>query len=82
MAEYDIPNIFSYINRTLTISGGSNPGRKIDYIGHSQGTMIMFAALSDRQPVIQALLGKFAALGPVAFVNHTQVGLLRFLVKH
>lgn len=38
MAKYDLPAAFDYINNVT--------GKKIHYIGHSQGTMIMFAALS------------------------------------
>jgi lysosomal acid lipase/cholesteryl ester hydrolase len=39
MAQYDLPAAFSYIkNKTNT---------KIHYIGHSQGTMIMFIALAE-----------------------------------
>jgi lysosomal acid lipase/cholesteryl ester hydrolase len=38
MAKFDLPAAFSYIHgKTL---------KKIHYVGHSQGTMIMFAALA------------------------------------
>lgn len=45
MAEYDLPAAFNYIV--------SKTGQKINYIGHSQGTTQMFAALSERNPVIE-----------------------------
>jgi esterase/lipase superfamily enzyme len=38
MAQYDLPAAFEYIARSTN--------KKIHYIGHSQGTMIMFAALA------------------------------------
>jgi gastric triacylglycerol lipase len=38
MAKYDLPAAFSYI--------GNLTNKTIHYIGHSQGTMTMFAALS------------------------------------
>lgn len=38
MAKYDLPAAFEYINNITH--------KKIHYIGHSQGTMIMFAALA------------------------------------
>ena len=40
MAEYDLPAMISYV---LNITGQQN----IFYIGHSQGTMIAFAKLSQ-----------------------------------
>jgi pimeloyl-ACP methyl ester carboxylesterase len=44
MADYDLPAAFRYIaNQTQ---------KKINYIGHSQGTIQMFIALSKNNPVI------------------------------
>lgn len=42
--------------------------QKIDYIGHSQGTTIMFAALSLRIESVINNINKFIALGPVTYV--------------
>lgn len=39
MARHDLPAAFLYINQLTA--------RKIHYIGHSQGTMIMFIALAE-----------------------------------
>ena len=39
MVKYDIPAAFEYIHEITH--------KKIHYVGHSQGTMIMFAALSE-----------------------------------
>ncbi len=63
-AEYDLPAAFSYIANIT--------GQKVNYIGHSQGTTIMFAALSLRlQPVVDNLR-QFIALGPVTYVENNR----------
>jgi len=63
MSIYDLPAAFIYINNIT--------GQQINYIGHSQGTCIMFAALARRDPVILKYLKHYIALGPVAYVDHT-----------
>jgi pimeloyl-ACP methyl ester carboxylesterase len=62
MSVYDLPAAFEYIS-TFT-------GQSINYIGHSQGTAIMFEALARRDPVILGSLEKYFALGPIGWVNH------------
>lgn len=57
----DLPAMIHYI---LKVTGH----QKIDYIGHSQGTMIMFALLS-RVPEYSQLIDRFIALGPVAYLG-------------
>jgi lysosomal acid lipase/cholesteryl ester hydrolase len=42
MALYDLPAAFSYISKLTK--------QKINYVGHSQGTIIMFAALAAEVP--------------------------------
>jgi pimeloyl-ACP methyl ester carboxylesterase len=44
--------------------------KKIHYIGHSQGTMIMFAALAEKNSEIKKLLASYIALGPVAYLDY------------
>ena len=44
--------------------------KKIHYIGHSQGTMIMFAALADKINSVKARLASYIALGPVAYLDN------------
>ena len=63
MAERDLPAFFQYVTNYT----GQD---LIDYVGHSQGTTIMFAALSEKNPIILQHLKKFIALGPVAYVYH------------
>ena len=63
MAAHDLPAFFEYVS--------NHTGQeKFDYIGHSQGTIIMFAALCDENPVVLKHLNKFLAVGPVAYVYH------------
>jgi pimeloyl-ACP methyl ester carboxylesterase len=66
MSEYDLPAAFEYIHRQTD--------QNITYIGHSQGTIIMFAALSDRNPGVLKYLKKYIALAPVAWVQHISSG--------
>ena len=60
MAFQDIPAAFKYIN-CLT-------NRKINYIGHSQGSLIMFIALSQNNPTVNEHIASFSALGPVVYL--------------
>jgi gastric triacylglycerol lipase len=62
MSADDLPAAMTYINQQTS--------QQINYIGHSQGTAIMFAALSRRNPVILQTLKTFCALGPIVYVNH------------
>eukprot|EP00331_Platyophrya_macrostoma_P030138 CAMPEP_0176440768 /NCGR_PEP_ID=MMETSP0127-20121128/20777_1 /TAXON_ID=938130 /ORGANISM="Platyophrya macrostoma, Strain WH" /LENGTH=358 /DNA_ID=CAMNT_0017825375 /DNA_START=95 /DNA_END=1171 /DNA_ORIENTATION=+ len=76
MAEYDLPATFEFI--------ASITKQKITYIGHSQGTTIMFAALSDptyRHPSITSNMKKFAALGPVAYTTNLESKAVSTLIK-
>lgn len=73
MADYDLPAAFRYIaNQTQ---------KKINYIGHSQGTIQMFAALAKNNAVIESLIDKYFAFGPVAYVEHQQSNILTLLER-
>lgn len=62
-ARYDIPAILKFISETT----GSH---SITYIGHSQGSLTMFAAMSN--PIVskqvQNLVSKFIVLSPILFL--------------
>ena len=73
MGEYDLPAAFEYIAKKT--------GQKINYVGHSQGTIQMFAALADQNPTVLRHLRKFAALGPVAYLNNMRSTLSRLLLE-
>jgi len=62
MSQYDLPAAFEYIF-------GSTQ-KQITYIGHSQGTSIMFAALCRRDPTILKYLKHYVALAPVVYVDN------------
>lgn len=61
MAAYDIPAIIDYV-RMITHQS------KVPYIGHSQGTIQMFAALTTI-PTLAPKLKVFIGFGPVAYVG-------------
>jgi hypothetical protein len=44
MSDYDLPAAFKYIAAVTQF--------KVNYIGHSQGTIIMHMALSKNNPVV------------------------------
>ena len=70
MAEKDLPAAFDKI---ASITKTTNE-KKIHYIGHSQGTSIMFANLAraNKSQSITANLAKYAALGPVAYMTRVK----------
>jgi pimeloyl-ACP methyl ester carboxylesterase len=61
-SEYDIPADIDYILATTGFP-------KLTYMGHSQGTLIMFALLSE-QPEWADKLTTFVAVGPVGTVRN------------
>ena len=65
MAEYDLPASLAYARQ---VSGAA----KVTYIGHSQGTTQMFAALSfaNIRPKVAPYINRFYALAPVVYLNH------------
>ena len=73
MAKYDLPAAFEYIKRVT--------GQKMHYVGHSQGTLIMFIALSLEIPSVRDNLLSFHALGPVAFLTHVTSKAMKIMAK-
>ena len=74
MGLYDVP---SFYNEILSDYAG-NPDQQIIYLGHSEGTSQMFAALAD--PSTKAFIRKhterFMALAPIVYMtNVTQIAL-------
>jgi pimeloyl-ACP methyl ester carboxylesterase len=73
MAEYDVPANFEYVlNYTKK--------EKLVYVGHSQGTIQMFAHLSE-DPDFADKIGLFIAVAPVASVVHLRSKLINFLAE-
>ena len=73
MATFDLPAAFEYIVRVT--------GQKVHYVGHSQGTLTMFIALSLELPSVRNNILSFHALGPVTFLTHSQSKFLKTLAK-
>ena len=63
-ALIDLPSTIDYV---LNVTGRS----KVGYIGHSQGTLIMFALLSTKGKYNE-LVKPFIALAPVAVLTHVR----------
>ncbi|CAJ1947624.1 unnamed protein product [Sphenostylis stenocarpa] len=68
MVTYDLPAIFDYVS--------NQTGQKINYVGHSLGTLIVLASFSEGKLVNQ--LKSAALLSPVAYLNHmkTEIGII------
>ena len=60
MAKYDVPATVDFV---LKATGK----KKLDYVGHSQGTVVLIAAASA-DPSLNAKIGEFFALAPAAYV--------------
>ena len=73
MADYDLPALFNYVHKI------SN--QKIHYVGHSQGTIQMHIALSKHNEVIEHLIDKYFAFGPVAYVSYMHSHVMELLDK-
>ena len=71
MAKYDLPASIDYIL-------GVTKQKNLVYIGHSQGTLIAFAALSKNY-VAAKKIKLFIALAPIVTIGNIEVTLLRTL---
>jgi len=74
MAFYDLPAMLNYILKTTG-------QQRLNYMGHSQGTMTAFALFSLNKE-IAANVTNFFALGPVATIGHIKVGLLKAIAPY
>ncbi|OMJ71639.1 hypothetical protein SteCoe_30107 [Stentor coeruleus] len=71
MADYDIPAVIPFVLQTTGLS-------KLAYVGHSQGTLQMFAHLSVAPSFINNL-SVFVALAPVGSVRHIDISMFKIL---
>lgn len=62
MAALDLPAMFDHVRHTTG-------QEQVHYVGHSQGTMIGFAAFSTNL-TLAAMVKRFYALAPVANVGN------------
>mmetsp|Transcript_23131 Transcript_23131/g.36036 ORF Transcript_23131/g.36036 Transcript_23131/m.36036 type:complete len:470 (-) Transcript_23131:53-1462(-) len=76
MASRDLPAMIQYIMTATNVN-------QISYVGHSQGTIQMFAALSESSSMVRDHINVFIALAPVAYVGNVPVKTIHLLAnKH
>lgn len=75
MGDYDTIAVINYIQTF-------HEGKKVAYIGHSQGTTQMFYGLATNQDLFADKISVFAALGPVLELSHVKSNLLDFIARH
>jgi lysosomal acid lipase/cholesteryl ester hydrolase len=71
MGKYELPSVFDYISRV------NKSGEKIIYIGHSQGTTILFSALTHNLEYFKSKIKLFIAFAPVTTLNHLDSNLFK-----
>jgi pimeloyl-ACP methyl ester carboxylesterase len=71
MADYDIPAVIPFV---LQQTGQ----KKLTYVGHSQGTLQMFAHLST-DPTFINNLSLFIALAPIGTVRHLDITMFKVI---
>lgn len=71
MATKDLPAAFEYITNYTN-------KEKINYVGHSQGTMIMHAALALRLDSVISRVNKIISTGPVAYLGNVTSNFVRW----
>ena len=74
MAQYDLPAIINLIKKRDGVE-------KIDYMGHSQGTLIFFLSYMTNPNYMEENINKFIAVGTVPNVNNAKHFLLYLAVK-
>ena len=63
MASHDLPAMVDYVRK-------ETGQEKISYMGHSQGTTQMFAALAQKEDYWSERINLFIACAPVIVPNH------------
>ena len=71
MADFDIPAVIPYVLKATN-------QKKLAYVGHSQGTLQMFAHLSDNPSFIDNI-SIFIALAPIGTVRHLDIRFFKIL---
>ncbi|KAK1367704.1 LICH hydrolase [Heracleum sosnowskyi] len=71
MASYDLPAFLNFVYLET--------GQKVHYIGHSQGTTMMFAAFSIWK--VEERVKSTSMIAPVVYLNHMPFGLIDVLAK-
>lgn len=74
MGKYDLPAMIDFILKTTQ-------NEKLTYIGHSQGTAQMFAAMTMNMQYYKQRINLFIALGPISNLANIDSGILKLLVS-
>lgn len=75
MGNYDLPAVLTYILST------NSTHQPVIYFGHSQGTAMLFAALTSQLEFFQSHIKVFIALAPVARLSNMSSTLLKMVQK-
>ena len=73
MARYDLPACLNYISKI------NKSKEKIIYIGHSQGTTILFSALANNLEYIKSKVKLFIAIAPVVNLANLDANIIHLL---
>ncbi|MCL7024169.1 hypothetical protein MKW94_000823 [Papaver nudicaule] len=70
LVSHDLPAAFDFVFRQT--------GQQIDYVGHSMGTLVALASISQEGGKLVSKLKSAALLSPVAYLSHmtTSIGVL------
>jgi pimeloyl-ACP methyl ester carboxylesterase len=74
MAQYDLPALFNYVLSKVNVDS-------VTYIGHSQGTTQLLAALCENSDFFKTRLNLAILLAPVARIDHMSASILQRLNK-
>jgi pimeloyl-ACP methyl ester carboxylesterase len=75
MGLYDLPASFDYIKNKTGVE-------KINYVGHSQGTTQMFAAISLKPEYFKKTINTFMALGPATSLSNLGSDPVKFMLNN
>jgi pimeloyl-ACP methyl ester carboxylesterase len=72
-ASFDLPATVSYIHNYT--------GKSMDYLGHSQGTLIIIAALAEKNLVVEKYVDKILLFGPAAYIRYAYSPIVSWFLK-
>lgn len=73
IGQEDTPTIVDYV---LNVTSAS----KVHFVGHSQGTAVMFVLLSTNQSAVSEKLASFVAISPITRIGNAKTS-FRYLLK-
>lgn len=74
MAKYDLPALIEYVKKKDKVE-------KVDYIGHSQGTLIFFLAYMNDPAYLENNINRYISIGTVPNVNNAPHFLIKLFEK-